>query len=534
MTNADANTPEDQSYILAIDLGTSGCKTALVTMNGNVRAWAFEEVRLHVLPGGGAEQNPEDWWLGLVASTQKIWKEHPEAASRVLGVCISSQGEGTVAVDRQGQPLSPAILSMDMRGAEILRRHVRGWLNVAGYDVARLPRWIRLTGGAPALSGKDPAAHMLFVRDKMPDVYRRTHQFLNVLDWMNHRLTGRFVATPDSILTSWVTDNRDPDSIRYDATLIARSGIDGDKFPEIVRCTDVIGPLSRQSASELGLSTATPVVAGAIDTTAAAIGSGSLSDRDAHLYIGTSSWLAAHVPFKKTDIFSSIASVPCAMMGKYLMIALQTTAGGNLSYLKNNILYHQDELLQEASAPDIYKVLDQIARRVPAGSRGLVYLPWLYGERSPVDDASLRAGIFGLSLEHTREDVIRAFYEGVALNTRWMLPAVNQFLGKPLSKLRMIGGGALSAIWCQIFADVLGVTIQPIAQPQQANALGAWGIACVGLGLLTFDEVAERIAVGPSFEPIAAHQEVYHRRYKTFRELHRKLKPIYHRTTNQP
>jgi xylulokinase len=215
---------------------------------------------------------------------------------------------------------------------------------------------------------------------------------------------------------------------------------------------------------------------------------------------------------------------------KYLMVALQTTAGGNLSYLKNNVLYHQDELLQEARVPDIYKVLDTIADRVPAGSRGLIYLPWLYGERCPVDDGNLRAGLFGLSLEHTREEIIRAFYEGVALNTRWMLPAVRKFLGQPVSSLRMIGGGALSPVWCQIFADVLNMAIEPIAQPQQANALGAWGIAVAGLGLMSFEDVGRAVPVGQRFEPNATHRSLYDDRFAMFIDLYRRLKPVYHRT----
>jgi xylulokinase len=519
----------DESYILAVDLGTSGCKTALIDMSGQVHAWAFEEVPLKILPGGGAEQDPNDWWSSLVRSTQHVWAMHPHASRRILAVCVSSHGEGTVPVDRAGQVLAPGMLSMDMRGADLLRRHVRGIFNVAGYDVRKLQRWIRLTGGAPSLSGKDPAAHMLYFRDRQPDLYRRTHKFLNVLDYMNYRLTGRMVATSDSILTSWVTDNRQVDRIVYDPTLVRMSGIDPDKFPELVRCTDILGPLTRESAAELGLDGKTPVVAGAIDATAAAIGSGAIADRQAHLYIGTSSWIAAHVPYKKTDLFSSIASLPCAVPSRYLMIALQTTAGGNLSYLKNNILYHQDELLQESSVPDIYKVLDQIADRVPAGARGLIYLPWLYGERCPVDDAHLRAGMFGLSLEHSREEIIRAFYEGVALNTRWMLPAVERFLGGPLPTLRMIGGGALSAVWRQIFADVLGVAIEPIAQPQQANALGAWGMAVVGLGHGTFTDVARIIPKGIPAVPNPKVRDIYDARFATFRELHRRLAPLYRR-----
>jgi xylulokinase len=167
---------------------------------------------------------------------------------------------------------------------------------------------------------------MLYIRDEFPEIYNLTYKFLNVLDYMNLCLTGRIVATPDSILTSWVTDNRDSAHVRYSEVLVKNSGIDADKFPEIVPCDAVIGELKPEVAESLGLPSGVKVVAGAIDTTSAAIGSGAVGDYEGHLCIGTSSWIAAHVPFKKTDIASSLASVPCAIPGKYLMIIMQTTA----------------------------------------------------------------------------------------------------------------------------------------------------------------------------------------------------------------
>src|SRR5277367_4462401 len=383
-------------YVLAVDLGTSGCKAALVSRYGTVAAWAFQPVATQIVPGDGAEQRPEDWWQAFVVTARRVIAESRINTNRIVAVCCSTQGEGTIAVDAQGRPLMPAMTWRDMRGGAHIRRHSRGLLNLAGYDLVKLQRWLRLCGGAPNLSGKDPAGHMLYVRDEMPDIYARTHRFLNVLDYFNLRLTGRCVATSDSILTSWVTDNRDPDNIRYHPKLIAASGIDAAKFPELVRCTDVIGKLLPAVATELGLAPSTAVVAGAIDNTAAAIGAGTISDYDAHLYIGTSSWIGAHVPRKHTDIRSSIASVPCAVPGKYLLVAMQTSAGSNLAFLKEKVLYHQDELLRDAAASDVYQVLDQIAARVPAGSEGLLYTPWLFGERCPVEERSLRAGLFNL------------------------------------------------------------------------------------------------------------------------------------------
>ena len=303
---------------------------------------------------------------------------------------------------------------------------------------------------------------------------------------MNLRLTGLFTATFDSILTSWVTDNRDPDNIRYYSGLVRGSGIDADKFPEIVPCTAVLGRLKADVAEALGLAADVQVVAGSIDNTAAAIGAGAVEDFIPHLYIGTSSWLAAHVPFKKTDPLASLASVPCAVPKRYLLTALQATAGGNLTFLRDNILYHRDELLPEEKVPDLFKVLDQIAARVPAGSNGVIYTPWIWGERAPVDDRTLRAGLYNLSLHNTRADVIRAVFEGVAFNTRWLIEPFERFMGRKVEKIHLVGGGGNSDVWCQIFADVMNVEIRQVQDPVQANARGAAWIAAVGLGEIAF------------------------------------------------
>ena len=434
-----------------------------------------------------------------------------------------------MAVDAQGRPLMNAILWMDMRGAPALARQFRGVVNYSGFSVPRIRRWIRLTGGMPSPTGKDPAAHMLFVRDAFPEVYERTYKFLNVLDYLNLRLTGRFVATDDSILTSWVTDNRHPGRIRYHDALVRDCGIAADKLPEIVPCTEVLGPLTAAAAAALGLPAATPVVAGAIDNTAAAIGSGAVDDFATHLYIGTSSWLATHVPFKKTDIFTGIASVPCAVPGRWLLTALQATAGGNLTFLRDNVLYHHDELLTEESLPDVFKIFDRMAARVPPGSNGVIYTPWIYGERAPVDDRALRAGLYNLSLDNTREDIVRAFLEGVALNTRWLMKPVEKFLGRPVKAINLAGGGGQSAVWSQIFADTLGVEVRQVRDAIQANARGAAWIAAVGLGEITFPDVPGLVGIEEVFEPRAAYRAVYDERFAAFLEIHKRLRGLYRR-----
>jgi xylulokinase len=341
------------------------------------------------------------------------------------------------------------------------------------------------------------------------------------------------VATHDSILTSWVTDNRDVDRIRYHPALVRDCGIDGDKLPEIVPCTEVLGPLRSEVSEALGLAPDVQVVAGAIDNTAAAIGSGAVADYDLHLYLGTSTWMAAHVPGKKTDLGSALASVPCALPGRYLLTALQTTAGGNLAFLRDKVLYHRDALLQEAGVPDVFKIMDLMAAEVPAGSNGLLYTPWIWGERAPVEDRNLRAAILNLSLDNNRADIVRAFLEGVAFNSRWLLAPVERFMRREVKRLRLAGGGAVSDVWCQIYADVLDVEVDQLEDPLQANARGAAFIAAAGLRRLDLRDLPGRVRVRRTYGPTAAHREIYDERFSVFTDVYRRMRGVYRRL-NQP
>lgn len=517
-----------EQLVLAVDLGTSGCKVALVSLQGEVRAWAFNSVTLHV-NGVSAEQDPEDWWAAFVSGALEVLGSDVTRKSQVVAVCCSTQAEGTVCVDKQGIALGRAMLWLDMRGAAAIRRRMgAGRFNLAGYHPLKLWQSIRLTGGIAALSGKDSAGHIAYICDHEPARYASTYKFLNVLDYMNMRLTGRMCATADSMLTTWTTDNRDPMAIRYDPRLIKSLRVDAEKLPDLVRSTDVIGRLLPTLAATLGLPSSTSVVAGATDTSAVAVGA-AVNDYAAHLYLGTSSWVGAHVPRKKSSVRHHMAAVPSAIGGRYLAMAMQSAAGANLSFLRDRIIYHPDELLLDEQQPDVYELLDRIASRVAPGARGLIYMPWLSGERSPVDDSSLRAGLFNMKLEHSREDIIRAFLEGIALNTRWMLEPFSRFLGKSSGEMTAVGGGAQSELWCQIIADVTGQVIHQPYKPIQTNARGAAFIAGVGIGALRFDDVPSFQRAHRSYEPHAGLRALYDDRFATFKEVHKRLSPLYRR-----
>jgi xylulokinase len=215
--------------------------------------------------------------------------------------------------------------------------------------------------------------------------------------------------------------------------------------------------------------------------------------------------------------------------GHFLLTALQATAGGNLTFLKDQILYHKDELLQEEHVPDVYKIMDRIAERVPAGSNGVLYTPWIWGERAPVDDRRLRAGLYNLSLNNNRADIIRAFLEGVAFNTRWLLKPVESFIGRRLDSINLAGGGASSNIWCQIFADVMNLPVRQVKDPIQANARGAALIAAAGLGEIAFSDVSQLVEINHTYQPNPQNRALYDHLFHEFTAIYRQMSPVYHR-----
>jgi xylulokinase len=343
------------------------------------------------------------------------------------------------------------------------------------------------------------------------------------------KLTGKIAASFDSIALHWLTDNRDVTKVDYAEPLLRMSTVEREKFPDLKRAVDILGPIKAEVARELGLSEQVQVIMGTPDVPSAAIGSGAVRDFQGHLYIGTSAWLTCHVPFKKTDILHNMASLPSAIPGKYFIANEQETAGACLNFLRDNILYHKDPLLTEERVPDVYKIFDKIVEKVPAGSDKVIFTPWLYGERTPVENHSVRSGIFNQSLKTTREHLIRAVFEGVAFNSKWLLGYVEKFIKRRMDPINMIGGGANSNIWCQIHADVFNRTINQVKYPILANLRGAAFLASVSLGYLTFDAIPDRIQIANVFTPNPENRKIYGELFKEFLNIYKRNRPIYAR-----
>jgi xylulokinase len=426
-----------------------------------------------------------------------------------------------------------AIIWMDARGAPYVQSMCAGRINVQGYDLFKLVDWLRYTGGIPARAGKDPIAHILFIKNERPEIYRQAYKFLEPKDYLNLRLTGRFAATFDSISLHWLTDNRRIDRVDYHPRLLRIAGIEREKLPDLSPAGSVIGSLKTEAAAELGLPPGLPVVGGAPDLHSAAIGSGATRDYEAHLYIGSSSWIACHVPHKKTDLVHNMAAVPSALPGRYLVINEQECAGLCLTYLRDSLFFSQDELAQVPCPADAYASFDRLAAQAPPGCENLIFTPWLYGERTPVEDHLVRGGFFNLSLTTDRARLVRSVYEGVAYNTRWLLGYVEKFIRRPIKWLNMVGGGAKSDVWCQIFADVLDRPIRQVKDPIYANVRGAGFLASLALGYLNREQISERIQIARTFIPDASNRRIYDRLFREFLNLYKLHRPAFARLNKE-
>lgn len=515
-------------FILAVDLGTGGPKVAVVSVNGRIAGWAQEKNDLILLPSGGVEQDPEQWWTSIVTASRDAISRSGVPPSSIVAVAMSTQWMGTVPVGADGRHLANALIWMDSRGARHVEKIVGGGLEVpgTGYNARRLRKWLALTGGLPSRTGKDPVGHIAFLRNERPEIYSAAAYFLEPMDYLNLRLTGTVAASFDTITGYWCTDNRDLDRVAYVEELIDWAQLDPDKLPPLRPTGSILGSVTQEAAAELGIPPGVQVVTGTGDTAAAAVGSGAVADGAAHLYIGTSSWISCHVPYKKTDIFSSITSLPSGIPGRYWTATEQDVAGKAMSWLVEQVLW-PDDGLGGPPPPDALDQLNKLAGSVPPGSGGTIFTPWLNGERTPVDDHWIRGGWLNVSLSTERAHLVRSVFEGVALNSRWMFEAVKKFVKDPVAELAFVGGGAQSDLWCSIHADVLGVRIHQVDEPVLANARGAALRASVALGHLRWEDVPSAVAVRNTFEPDTRNKETYDRLFDGFRATYKGTRRMY-------
>jgi xylulokinase len=520
-------TSAGQKYVLAIDLGTSGAKVGVVNQQGQVIACAGGNYELTYLPGGGVEQDPEEWWSVIVRAARYTLDGAGVAREDVLAVGVTSQWSVTLPVDAKGKPLMRAISWMDSRGSVYNKKLVGGFPSLQGYQIRKLYQWISKTGNAPTLSGADALGHMLFVKHALPEIYRKTETFLEPMDYINFRLTGRRCATQNSAFASGMIDNRRLGNVAYDPGLLRMGGLDRSKLPDLLPVDGIVGNLTPTAAQELGLRTNSVVVCGAGDNATSVIGAGAVADFEAVAVLGTSGYLAFHTPFKKTDVMHMITTMPSALPDRYLFLADTGNTGRVVVSYLQNLVYSEDAYFPSQAMDNSYQAMDLIAGGVPAGSQGVLFMPYFMGSLAPSEDPTMRGGFLNLSNTTTRAHLTRALLEGITYNWRWLKGAAEAMIGRKFSSWRLSGGGALSPVWCQIMADVVGIPMLQQSDPRNNNVLGIGLLTFSRLGYLSLEEITEKVKISHVYEPRAENQAVYEKMYRQFRSCYRRLQPVY-------
>lgn len=501
-----------EKFVLAHDLGTTGDKASLYDHEGQAVASAFHGYTTLYPQPGWVEQEPETWWQAVCAATRQLIQTTRVDPGAIACISFSGQMMGCVPVDRQVRPLRSAIIWADQRSVGEARRIIEN----AGWEEA-----YRITGhrASPSYSG----AKILWVRAHQPEIFSATYKFLQPKDFIVARLTGRFVTDYSDASG---TNLYDLASGNWSAPMLAAADLDPAVLPELHASTAVVGEVLPDAAAATGLSPGTPVVIGGGDGACAAVGAGVVREGSAYNYLGSSSWIAMATrapildPAMRTFTFAHV--VP----GMFMPCGTMQAAGASYQWLRDTLCLVEKEAAAGLGLSP-YELMNLQAEASPPGAKGLLFLPYLIGERSPRWDPAARGAYLGLTVQHSRADLVRATLEGVSLNLRAILEAFLE-QGARVEAMRVIGGGARGRVWRQILADIFGIPVQRPALLEEATSLGAALAGGIGVGLYQDFSLAE--ALTPVVEtalPNPANKALYDRLYQLFNRSYEALAPLY-------
>jgi xylulokinase len=501
-----------EQFILAHDLGTTGNKASLYEASGKVVASATYAYGTEYPLVNWVEQNPEDWWSAVCQSTKQLLNRTRISPGDVACLAFSGQMMGAVAVDVQCRPLRNAIIWADQRAVTEAQDIIEqlGEQNI-----------YRITGHRASSSYS--GAKILWIRNHQPDIFKETYKFLHAKDFVVARLTGKFVTDYSDASGMNLYDLAAQD---WSGAILDAVRLDVRVLPELHPSTDVVGEITPQISQEVGLKAGTPVVIGGGDGCCAATGAGVVREGSAYNYIGSSSWIAIATSQPIFDPQMRTFTWAHLVPGMYSPCGTMQAAGGSYQWLRDNIC------LSEKSASDQlqinpYELMNLKAEASPPGARGLLFLPYLLGERSPRWNPKARGAYLGLTMQHRREDLIRATLEGITFNLRVILEAFEQ-QGARIDAIRVIGGGARGRVWRQIMADIYNKPIQRPALLEEATSLGAAIAGGIGVGLFrSFDVVDQLTSIINTSLPNPAVRGVYDDLYQIFNQSYQALEPLY-------
>jgi len=517
--------------VLAItyDVGTTGVKTCLFEISSTVKllASSMEGYNLYVFPDGGAEQKPSEWWNAICSTTRKLIASSSVDPKKISGISFCSQMQGLVLVDKNGEPVRDAMSYMDQRAREELKAGMGRGIKIEGMNAQKLLKSLYYTG-AVAASVKDPVWKYKWVEKNEPEKFKKVYKWLDVKEFVICKMTGEFVMTRDSAFASLLYDVRKNKNC-WCEPVCKILGVNTSHLATIIKSTDKAGELTAKAAEDLGLCEGISVFGGGGDASLIGIGAGSVALGDTHIYSGTSGWVSTVVDKSMVDTSAMIAAIVGAQEGLYNYFAELETAGKCLEWVKDHLALDEIGVFlqkidvaasKETIYTNLYDYLTEAVRTVPAGSGGVIFTPWLHGNRCPFEDPNARGMFFNISLETGKTELIRSVLEGVCMHMRWFLETQDKKI-KTSETVRFVGGGALSDVTCQILADCTGRTVETVGSPQNAGAVGAAVLVAAGLNLI--DNIANAktlIPVSKVFFPDPAVKAAYDKNYQVYKNLY--------------
>ncbi len=485
-------------YLIGIDIGTSSTKSVLMDEAGVVLAVAQQETGISTPRPGWAEQDPETWWRATCGTLKKVLSASRVDPKTIAGVGLSGQMHGTVLLGKDHRVLRPAILWADGRSAEQCRRIYER------VGPEQLARWT-----ANPVAPGFMAASLLWLKEHEPEIFEKTAVALLPKDYVRWRLTESLASDVSDAAGTLLFDVAHR---RWSEELLRALDLPDGLFPKVLESSQIAGTVGRKASEQTGLSVGTPVVAGAGDQAAAAVGNGIIKPGTMLSTIGTGGQLFAPLSGPVYDPKLRTHTFCHAVPDRWFMMGAILSAGLSLRWFRDRI------------AGKSYEQLSGEAARVPPGSEGLIFLPYLIGERTPYMDPKARGVFFGLGLHHTLGHLVRAIMEGVAFALRDALLIFREF-GVRTDRIVVSGGGARSPVWRQIQADVFRSEVARVHGEERAG-IGAAMLAGIGTGVFESFEDACRKAVRTEActPPIAANVERYDRLYDVFHGLYPKLK----------
>jgi len=499
-------------YLLAHDLGTSGNKATLFSESGQLISSVVSSYDTHYFNVNWAEQNPEDWWSAVCDSTHQLLSLSSVQPEEIAAVSFSGHMMGCLCVDKRGNPLRPHILWADQRSQAQARQLTEKIPNDRFYSIV-----------GHRCSPSYSLTKLMWVRDNEPEIYAKTYKMIHAKDWLVFKLSGKILS---EFSDASGTNALDIKALTWSEEIIAASGIDRDKFPELVPSTHIAGGVTIEASQATGLAVGTPVVMGGGDGLCGTVGAGCIKEGIVHTCLGSSSWVsfAADRPLfdEKQRTFNWVHLVP----GMYCPCGTMQTAGSSLSWLKREIARSETDQSRKLGISP-YELIDKLISESSPGSNGVVFLPYLLGERAPRWNSDAKGAFIGLKMESTRGDIMRSVLEGVAMNLGVIIDIYREY-GYPIDEMVLIGGGAKSDPWCQILSDVWNSQIKRLNYLEEATSMGAAVTAGVGIGLYNdFTAINKYIDIASEFKPNIANVKLYHQVKQVFEKIYQALVPVF-------